>query len=461
MSLKNLVAKAAYLFKKNCVMPYEYNRIVTEKNIDRMLIFCPLLTLFGFANLFITIFSKIDVLSVKYTRILYYGIIFLISFVTYFWVRILKNNPSLGGRTRNFPVSVIYIMLIILILYTCYMTQDLINCMLLFICISMITTIMFYIKPIIFVPISFISSLVLINRLHFFVDTMVIHYLNILLITFVLQLFCLTRWRSTKIELREKIESELRETALFNEIELASQVQSSFLASAVPPSDSYTVGYFTQASEGVSGDLFDFYSRDGILNGIGIFDVSGHGIAAGLITMLVKNIIQHSVTFSPFSKLEDILLDINEKFIDSKGALENYLTGILLRIKNSREIEFVSAGHPLPIVYSNRSDTADFYTNSEEERYGVIGLNDYPVKYVTEAFELESNDEIILYTDGITECMNEDGENYGKGRLLESVQAHCKEPVDEQVKSIMNDLNKFLNKSELTDDITFVILKKK
>ena len=163
--------------------------------------------------------------------------------------------------------------------------------------------------------------------------------------------------------------------------------------------------------------------------------------------LCAKNIIHQDFYADREKELWEIVLGINDRVIEEKGDIENYLTGILLRIINSREIEFVSAGHPLPIVYSSKSNTADFFTNSEEERYGVIGLNDYPVKYVTETLELESNDEIILYTDGITECMNEDGENYGRARLLESIQAHCKEPV--------------VKDESFTDDITFVILKKK
>lgn len=461
MAKNNFFAKLAYLFKKNFVMSYEYNRIITEHNINRLLIVCPILAFFGFANFFVTVFTQMDILYSHFHNLLYYGCIFISNFICYFWIRILKNNPSLGGRARNIPTYVVCVILLLLNLYDIYSTPDNINCILVFVAISMGATVLVDLKPIVYCPLILISTIATINKFYTSGDAYTVHYLNIILIGLILGIINLLLWRSKKIELREKMESEQREKILFDEIELASQVQSSFLSAEVPPSDSWNVGFYTQASEGVSGDLYDFYKKDNMLNGIGIFDISGHGLSAGLITMLAKNIIQQDVTSSPDSNLEDILMSINDKFIECKGPIENYLTGILLRIKNSRELEFVSAGHPLPIVYSHKTNTSDFFTNSLEERYGVIGLSDYPVKYVTEKLEFESNDEIILYTDGITECMNENGENFGKGRLLESVQAHINEPVEEQAKSIVNDLNNFVQGEALTDDITFVILKKK
>lgn len=461
MAKSSFFAKIGYSFKKQFIMPYDYNKVITEKNINRLLIVCPILAVFGFVNFSITVFSDMDILSSKYANLLYYGIFFITNFICYFWVRILKSNPTLGGASRNLPVYIVFLTLMFLNLYNFYSSTDTVNCILIFVSISMATTVLVDVKPIVYWPLVLISALFALNKLYYTGDFLTTHFLNIIIVSLILQCLNLLLWRSRKIELREKIESEKREKSLTEEIELASQVQSSFLASEIPPSDSWKVGFYTQASEGVSGDLFDFYSKEGMLSGIGIFDISGHGLAAGLITMLAKNIIQQGISVSPYSTLEDILLNINEKFIESKGSLENYLTGILLRIKNSRELEFVSAGHPLPIVYSHKSDTADFFTNSAEERYGVIGLNDYPVKYVTESLELESDDEIVLYTDGITECVNENGENFGKGRLLESVQAHCKEPIEDQVRHIVKDLNEFVKNEELTDDITFVILRKK
>ena len=76
---------------------------------------------------------------------------------------------------------------------------------------------------------------------------------------------------------------------------------------------------------GVSGDLYDIFYTGNHLNGLGIFDVSGHGISSGLVTMLVKNIIEQEFHDGSNEKLEDVMYIINDRLIEEKGNTKRSL----------------------------------------------------------------------------------------------------------------------------------------
>jgi serine phosphatase RsbU (regulator of sigma subunit) len=74
---------------------------------------------------------------------------------------------------------------------------------------------------------------------------------------------------------------------------------------------------------------------------------------------------------------------------------------------------------------------------------------------------MDSGDELILYTDGITEADNSDGKYFGTQGIIDTINANKKAPLDQQVSEIYNSLTTFTNKKNLDDDITYVILRKK
>ena len=93
---------------------------------------------------------------------------------------------------------------------------------------------------------------------------------------------------------------------------------------------------------GVSGDLYDFYLEDNVLTGVSILDVSGHGIASGLITMLARTIFYRNFAAGKEEDLSEILEKSNRHLIKEIGNVDYYLTGILLRFKQD-SVEYVNA----------------------------------------------------------------------------------------------------------------------
>ena len=132
------------------------------------------------------------------------------------------------------------------------------------------------------------------------------------------------------------------------EIELASYVQQSFYNIQLPEFKNFEIAYYNKPMAGVSGDLFDFYYEKDVLNGFGIFDVSGHGISSGLVTMLVKNIIQQEFDNSPeiipinflkYIKISRTDIDPNLVFYAPVSNIKNTLSSIIEGIeKNNVDI---------------------------------------------------------------------------------------------------------------------------
>ena len=118
-----------------------------------------------------------------------------------------------------------------------------------------------------------------------------------------------------------KIENYLKNhsDSLENEIKMAAVIQQNFFRQEIDNIKKYEVAYFSRAMVGVSGDLFDLYKSGEKLDGLGVFDVSGHGISSGLVTMLVKNIIHQEFYAQQDEELWETVNRINDRVIEEKG----------------------------------------------------------------------------------------------------------------------------------------------
>ena len=245
---------------------------------------------------------------------------------------------------------------------------------------------------------------------------------------------------------------------LENEIKMAAVIQQNFFRQEVENIKKYEVAYFSRPMVGVSGDLYDFYKNGEMLDGLGIFDVSGHGISSGLVTMLVKNIIHQEFYKQQELELWEIVNNINDRVIEEKGDIQNYLTGILIRLYENK-FELVDAGHPAPILYKKKTGECSFVELSKKS-VGVIGIADFPVFYESIFYDFEDGDELILYSDGVIDIKNDKDEYFGKERLLDAVKVNIEKSAAEQVGFIANNIYSFCASREQTDDITIIVLKK-
>ena len=246
--------------------------------------------------------------------------------------------------------------------------------------------------------------------------------------------------------------------SLENEIKMAAVIQQNFFRQEIDNIKKYEVAYFSRPMVGVSGDLYDFYKSGEKLDGLGVFDVSGHGISSGLVTMLVKNIIHQEFYNEKDAELWEIVNKINDRVIEEKGEIQNYLTGVLVRLYENK-FELVDAGHPAPILYKKKTGECNFVKLGERS-VGAIGISGFPVYYESMFYDFEDGDELILFSDGVIDIKDEKDEYFGKERLLEAVKINLDKSAAEQVSFIANSIYSFCGSREQNDDLTIIVLKK-
>jgi serine phosphatase RsbU (regulator of sigma subunit) len=287
------------------------------------------------------------------------------------------------------------------------------------------------------------------------------------MISFIFTSFLKHRIQLTEDELKDQ------KNLLASEIEQAAFIQQTFYQQKIINFDNWEVAFKCVPMAGVSGDLYDFYPKKemqkaysansldgtGTLLGAGIFDISGHGISSGIITLLAKNIIVQEF-YDGFSKpLWQTVQNINERFIVEKGGIENYITGILLRFKKD-SVELVNSGHQKPLLYKKSNGSFQFIENSPLA-FGAIGLSTIPSSYDSLFVEMKSGDELILYTDGIVDKPNVKGDSFGHKAFVESLSRTVGLPVETQLSALFDELDVFASGTEPEDDMTLIILKKK
>ena len=117
-------------------------------------------------------------------------------------------------------------------------------------------------------------------------------------------------------------------------------------------------------------------------------------------------------------------------------------------------MEYANAGHNLPILINENGNFELFKTTGP-----ALGLIDN-FKYTIQQIKVNSGDSILFYTDGITESMNNNGEQFGEGMLIKLLLKFSQYEVDNTIKQIINELNEFKSENFIQDDKTLMLFKR-
>lgn len=252
------------------------------------------------------------------------------------------------------------------------------------------------------------------------------------------------------------------------DLRTAELIQKKYFAPPATKFKGWDIASCYEPAAQVSGDLFDYYGFADMLEGFSIFDVSGHGIGAGLITMLSKDIIYQTYKDGLYHSYftSKIMTEINRKFINTKGDIENYLTGILFTIGNFDEkdackIQMTNAGHPHPILWSQEEQTVrELCYDGEQKQYGAIGIQNIDVSFNDINFVMKQHDILICYTDGLTEAVNINNEQFGKERVMEIIKQNADKTACEIMNIIKKQVISFSEGRVQDDDLTILVLKR-
>ena len=146
--------------------------------------------------------------------------------------------------------------------------------------------------------------------------------------------------------------------------------------------------------------------------------------------------------------------------------MENYLTGLLLHFSevgkdDSCSLELANAGHPAPLLFSTETgEVSELKVEDTNEQYGIIGVEGLPVSFPPVNCCMHTGDVLICFTDGITEAMNKDGDEFGKERLAEVLKENAEKSAVEIKIAIITAYEEFTSGRKPFDDVTLIVLKR-
>jgi len=211
----------------------------------------------------------------------------------------------------------------------------------------------------------------------------------------------------------------------------------------------------------VSGDYYDIIRLGELKTGFILVDVSGHGVPAALVTMVIKEIFKRAAPL--FEDPADLFRYMNSEFInlltkDDTMGMGIYFTAIYIIIDENNLLSFSNAGHEEAVVLKPGSRKIKLLKPSG----GPLGVSpDMNAMYTTATTQLEPGDKILLYTDGIVEAQNREGARYGIDQLLYSLKKAYNSSSDLIMKEMLNNLNSFMNAKQLKDDATLILIEVK
>jgi len=234
------------------------------------------------------------------------------------------------------------------------------------------------------------------------------------------------------------------------EARMAREIQLNLLPKSNPQIPGFDIAGLSNAAENVGGDYYDFIQLDKHRSAIGLGDVSGKGMAASLVMSNLQATIRGQALFN---------MDVNEcleranKLLfhstDSKTFVSLFY-GILDSQKNT--FSYANAGQNIPIHFSRNKPPTPLNTHGL-----ALGMQE-DACYQKEEISFESGDRLLIYSDGITEAMNEQMMEFGEKALLRIIQGYEGNSSTELVDKILAAVDLHVGKALQNDDRTIIIL---
>ena len=240
------------------------------------------------------------------------------------------------------------------------------------------------------------------------------------------------------------------------ELDIAKKIQMSMLPTdfpAYPHKSEIDLYALSEPAKEVGGDFYDFFLIDENHLATIIADVSGKGIPAALFMVVAKTLIKNSTLNG--NTPEEVFKNVNNQLCENNDQNMFVTAWMGILDINTGELVHVNAGHNLPLLKHQ-----DEYNWLKSKPSFVLGGMEN-INYTQEKIQLSAGDQILLYTDGITEAINEKEEFFGDSRLIDVINNEQFSNVTEVLSSIKTNIDVFVGDLDQFDDITMLILEYK
>ena len=233
------------------------------------------------------------------------------------------------------------------------------------------------------------------------------------------------------------------------ELEQALEIQRGLLPKEIPQMPPFEIAGAWEPAKIVGGDYYDVIRIARNKLAICIADVAGKGVSAALLMANVQAAVRAFA--SDYATPAQVCAQINSVLCNNT-APEKFVTlfyGVL--DARTRSLQYVNAGHPRPLLVRGNGGVTHL-----ENGGALLGV--FPNwKYEDSTAELQPGDLLLLFTDGITEAMAPEGEEFGEKRVISAIAGLEKRPLGELQTGLIRDIRKFCN-SRLTDDATVLMV---
>jgi sigma-B regulation protein RsbU (phosphoserine phosphatase) len=261
------------------------------------------------------------------------------------------------------------------------------------------------------------------------------------------------------IRIQTLVEEERRE----RELTLAQRTQESLLPRSLPQFDGFEIRAYSNPTRYVGGDFYDFmplgsaaaesgHPESGRWAGV-LADVSGKGMPAALLSSMVLGAL--STELRAGTQPAEALARIN-RLVADKSLPDQFVTLFLFVMGPDGAGQFISAGHNPAFVWRRATGKAERLW----AEHMFLGMFDFAI-YETRPLQLGEGDVLVVYSDGLTDAENDEGEMFGAERLAAAVRTEGPAGGEALEKALLFGLERFTGGSPQTDDITLVIVERR
>lgn len=266
-------------------------------------------------------------------------------------------------------------------------------------------------------------------------------------------LAAMTSQAAISIENARLYQQEIQQQLTNRELETAHAIQASFLPDTIPQYEGWDLGARWVPVRNVAGDFYDFYHLgDGRLAAV-IADVSGKGIPAALFMALSVTVLRFGMSLD--LPPDEVTRRANELIIaDQRSRM--FATSFVSYVSlETGEMQFASGGHNPALLYHAATGDCE-YISAAGVAIGIFKNAEFALK----SARLDEGDILVLYTDGITEAINNDEDEFGEERLEQLVIEHASLSAQHLTDRILAAVTDFAEEQNLVDDATLLVLKR-
>lgn len=253
----------------------------------------------------------------------------------------------------------------------------------------------------------------------------------------------------------EIYQSTLEYNQLIQELTFAGKIQASFLPDEIPDLDDWEIAFTILPARETSGDFFDFIPMLNSRLGFVIADVADKGVGAALYMALCRTLIRtYALEYEENPGV--VLFSANNRILQDARAnlFVTAFYGVL--DEENGTLTYCNAGHNPPYLLASANGGQVTALQATGMPVGIEEDNVWREEVIT----LSPGDVLVLYTDGIPDAMNGNGERFMDERLIQVIQSHGAQTAQELMAAILQEIQDYVGDAPPFDDITLLILKR-